>query len=35
MHVFGNCLQAHHKPQKKNDVKEHSIDAICPRPAMK
>ena len=31
-HEFGACVQAHHEPQKKNSVKERSVDAICLRP---
>ena len=29
---FGKCAQAHHKPQKKNNMKERSIDSIHLQP---
>ena len=28
-HEFGTCVQAHHKPRKKNGVKESTINATC------
>ena len=28
-HKFGTCVQAHHEPQKKNGMKECSIDTTC------